>query len=273
MRQTPPAQQKLIDALLSDDTNADSRLLREIRDQSRGLLSLADKMRLDFNAPRPATFKMPPGIAAAEKRLTALFNRVSFSETYKDWVADRLVETAYALADNEEFRTGITGWAKSTAKHKIEIAMLVGETQQTMFCDGIIDKTPVAHVSWLPASSASVGTHRAPLVDGDPHLLLYRVDAKSPLRNCADAMETFFHENLHLTQSVLAFAFERGALAGHPLERDARLHFLTVMDQSAYIDGIPSLYMAHPSERDTWENAPAFVEILRDALKPHGMKL
>lgn len=273
MRQTPPAQQKLIDKLLSDDTNADSRLLREIRDVSRGLLSLADKMRLDFNAPRPTTFKMPPGIAAAEKRLTGLFNRVSFSETYKDWVADRLVETAFTLADNEQFRAGIAGWAKSNAKQKLEIAGLLGETQQSIFCDGILDRTPFVHISWLPASSGSVGTHRAPLVENDPHLLLYRVDAKSPLCNRADAMETFFHENLHLTQSVLAFAFERGALSGHPLERDARIHFLTVMDQSSYIDGIKSLYMAHPSERDAWENAPAFVEILRDALKPHGLAL
>ena len=263
----------LLRTLMSDAADGHSATLRAINDETSRMQDIARAKKIDLGDTDIRESQLNPALIPGKKRLLELFNTLTFTEAYEDWELDGILDLTERLAADADFRDRVKGWKKASSETILETACLMGQAQQEIFCKPVLARVPDAEVHWLPARSPNIGLHQPPAEEGKPHRLSYRVDPASPMRDTAEGLGTIFHENLHMSQTALAFAFARGALAGHALEPDARLHFMTLMDDSAYLPGVHSLYMAHPAERDAWDMTPLFVKELRTALKPYGLKI
>lgn len=269
----PYALTAFVRKLIADTTDAHSNTLRQIGLYAREFRAAAEARAIDIAASSHYRPPLPPALKIATERMLDLFNTLSFSAAYDAWQNDRMDKLAATLAADESFRATVDNWKNATAEDLLTAARFISKAQQTIFCEGLPVAMPKMHVTRLPVRDPNGGLHQPPLEETGIHRLSFRIDEKSCLRKATEGIETIFHENLHMTQTVLGFAFARGAMAGHPLEHDARLHLMIAVDQSLYFNGVASLYYAHPAERDAWDKSPAFVTKLRDALKPYGAAL
>ena len=267
------ARRALLRTLMADQTDGHSATLRAIAAETRALQTIAHGRKIDLADSMVRESQLNPALVPGKNRLVALFNDLAFSAAYEDYELERILDLTARLAADLDFRDRVKGWKKASSETILETACLMGQAQQEIFCAPVLNRVPDAEVRWLPARSQTIGLHQPPAEEDKPHRLSYRVDPASPMRDPADGLGTIFHENLHMWQTALAFAFARGALNGHALAGDARLHFMTLMDDSAYLPGVHSLYMAHPAERDAWDMTPLFVREMRAALKPYGLKI
>lgn len=263
----------LLRTLMADAADGHSATLRAIGSETAALVALANDRKTNLLDENLRESQLHPSLLPGKKRILDLFNSLSFSEAYEDWEMDGILDLTDRLAADADFRDRVKGWRKASSETILETACLMGQAQQEIFCKPVLGLVPDAEVHWLPARLPTIGLHQPPAEDGKPHRLSYRVDPQSPMRDPGEGVGTIFHENLHMSQTAIAMAFARGAMAGHALEADARLHFMTLMDDSAYLPGVHSLYLAHPAERDAWDMTPLFVKELRNALKPHGLKI
>ena len=267
----------LLRTLMADAHDGHSATLRAIGDETAALIKLARQHKTDLLDENLRESQLNPALLPGKTRLLDLFNSLSFSEAYEDHEMDGILDLTERLAGDADFRDRVKGWRKASSETILENACLIGQAQQEVFCQPVLaalgGKVPDAVVGWLPARLPTIGLHQPPADDGKPHRLSYRVDPQSPMRDPGEGIGTTFHENLHMWQTALAMAFARGTMKEHALESDARLHFMTLMDDSAYLPGVHSLYRAHPAERDAWDMTPLFVKELRRALKPHGLKI
>jgi hypothetical protein len=263
----------LLRTLIADPADGHSTTLRAIAAETRALQTIAHDKKVDLADNMVRENQLNPALVPGKNRLVKLFNSLAFTEAYEDWELDGILDLTARLAADPDFRARVQGWKKASSETILETACLMGQAQQEIFCKPVLGRVPDATVHWLPARLQTIGLHQPPAEEDKPHRLSYRVDPASPMRDAAEGLGTIFHENLHMSQTALAFAFARGAMAGHALEADARLHFMTLMDDSAYLPGVHSLYMAHPAERDAWDMTPLFVKELRTALKPYGLKI
>lgn len=263
----------LLRTLMADQTDGHSATLRAIAAETSALQALARTKKVDLSDSFLRESQLHPALVPGKNRLVALFNDLSFSAAYEDRELDGILDLTERLVSDADFRDRMRGWKKSSSETILENACLIGQAQQEVFCLPDLGRVPDATVHQLPARLQTVGLHQPPAEENKAHRLSYRADPASPMRDPAEGYGTTCHENLHMWQTAIAFAFARGGMTGHRLEADARLHFMTLMDDSAYLPGIHSLYMAHPAERDAWGMTPLFVKEMRTALKGYDIKI
>lgn len=269
----PYALTVLVQKMIADTTDEHSTIMRTLGAYARDFRAAVEARAIDIAPGAGYRAPLPHGLTETVNRMVDLFNGLSFSAAYGAWQDERIEKLAKTLAADDMFRATIGNLKKASAGDLLSVARLISTTQQSIFCEGLPIAAPTMHVTWLPARDPSGGLYQPPPAETGTHRLSFRTDDKSPLRSVSEGLDTIFHENLHMTQAVLAFAYARGAMGGHALERDARLHLMTSVDASTYFNGVRSLYFAHPSERDAWEKSPQFVDTLRRALKPYGMAI
>ena len=208
--------------------------------------------------------------------LKDLFNSMALSPAY-----DRHHETARAivsetLCNNWDFTDTVMNWGSVPTYSRLHAIEIMGHTAQAVLCRDLSR----ASLEIEPFDKAAPDVRNPRLVKGS---VAYRPEGVYRIRinthddagfgQCLQALETGYHEIVHIFQDALAYADPHACITDeHPMAGDSDLfRYCRIMDE-CYLPFIEGLYRAHPLERDAFRQAALFRASLSGGLQARGIR-
>lgn len=254
-------------AAIKDTSDPDSQMMRDAIVQSQKLRAFAQKSAINLEGKQ---WVEPALLGGHLTDLTATFNRLSFSDTYLSWVAERTRAFADHMQTRAQFIDMRAHWHNYTDDQRIEAAAWLSREQQSIFAAGtmkprVVCVRPVFIERSEPPNPRTVrGWHMGPDSRRRSHELGLNTHAAARLHELAAALETVFHENLHVVQHGLARTAANGDIdKGHSLYRESRLFAMAIKARACYLPLVEPAYRAHPLEVDAYARSADFMAALK----------
>lgn len=213
-------------------------------------------------------------------KLSAAFNAQSFSPAYELWGADCRTRIIADLCAHHMFRDMAAHWHDYDDEARLNALHWFTKACQLQFAQDVMTPRVVCVSGFSEARTApphpriTRGGHGRPEPGRRSHDIVLNVHPDAKLHDFFSAVETAFHENLHVAQAGIALSYAQGLIRpGHPLHREARLFAMAFADRVAYLPNVEPAYRAHPTEQDTFAQTEKFLTALKAAMPRHRVPL